>query len=200
MADQPETDEDLMLRVKDGDLRAFEAIVEKFKRPILNMIFRTLRDVDEAEDLAQVVFIQAHKSAAGYKATAKLGTWLFTIARNLCLNELRRRSRHPADSLDGMSTAGEQHPARQFEDQRQRAASTLALGNELGALVEEALADLPETQRTALLLFKDQDLSYEEIAAVLGCSVSATKSLIHRAREALKLRLKPYLSTGEWRR
>jgi RNA polymerase sigma-70 factor (ECF subfamily) len=161
MADQPETDENLMLRVKDGDLRAFEAIVEKYKRPILNMIFRTLRDANEAEDLAQVVFIQAHKSAAGYKATAKLGTWLFTIARNLCLNELRRRSRHPADSLDGMSTAGEQHPA---------------------------------------MLFKDQDLSYEEIAAVLGCSVSATKSLIHRAREALKLRLKPYLSTGEWRR
>lgn len=199
MADQPETDEELMLRVKDGDLRAFEAIVEKYKRPILNMIFRTLRDADEAEDLAQVVFIQAHKSAASYRATAKLGTWLFTIARNLCLNELRRRSRHPADSLDGMGEAVEDHPARQFVDSTQRAASTLALGRELERMVEQALADLPETQRSALLLFKDQDLSYEEIAGVLGCTVSATKSLIHRARETLKARLKPYLSTGQWR-
>ncbi len=189
----------LMLRVKQGDMEAFEELVEKHKQPIVNFVGRTLQDATEAEDLAQNVFVQVFKSAGRYRVSAKFSTWLFTIARNLCLNEIRRRSRHPADSLDAEHPDQENQPFRQFEDRKLFSAPDQLLQGELLAKVEEAIANLPETQRTALLLCREEELSYEEIAEVLGCSVSATKSLIHRGRETLKRKLKPYLQTGVWR-
>src|SRR6185503_11298183 len=91
----------LMLRVKQGDWAAFTELVDKYKQPVLNLAFRMLRDATEAEDLAQVVFIQVYKSAHRYEVASKFSTWMFTIARNLCLNEIRRRTRHPTDSLEG---------------------------------------------------------------------------------------------------
>jgi RNA polymerase sigma-70 factor (ECF subfamily) len=195
---QSDPDAALMLRVKRGDRAAFAELVDKYKQPVMNFVYRSLRDEAEAEDLAQNVFLQVYKSRSRYKQTAKFSTWLFTIARNLCLNELRRRSRHPAESLDESHAENEDQPARQFEDKSQMAASEEALHGELGQKIEEALAELPENQRSAILLCRQDDLSYEEIARVLRCSLSATKSLIHRGREALKEKLKPYLKTGDW--
>ncbi len=197
MAAAPDPDAELMLRVKRGDEAAFEALVERYQQPILNLICRTLPDATEAEDLAQTVFVQVYKSASRYRPTARFSTWLFTIARNLCLNELRRRSRHPADPLEPGDSAGDQ-PARQYPDQRSSGPVESTLHGELELKIEEAIRALPENQRTALLLCQQDELSYEDIAAVLGCSLSATKSLIHRARETLKARLKPYLRTGTW--
>lgn len=188
----------LMLRVKKGDTAAFTMLVEKYKQPVMNLAYRTLHDLTEAEDLAQNVFVQVFKSAARYETTAKFSTWLFTIARNLCLNEIRRRSRHPAESLDAPHPEQEEQPKHQIEDRKQPAPPQKLLEGELVRKVEEAIQALPENQRTALLLCRQDELSYEEIAEVLGCSVSATKSLIHRGRETLKARLKPYLRTGEW--
>ena len=188
----------LMLRVKRGDLEAFTELVEKYKQPVTNLVARTIRDETEAEDIAQNVFIQVHKSAARYQVTAKFTTWLFTIARNLCLNEIRRRSRHPADSLDATLPTDEEMPTRQFEDVKTSAPDDAAQHNELADKIEEALAALPENQRTAIILFQRQELSYEEIGEILGTSLSATKSLIHRGRETLKEKLKAYLRTGDW--
>src|SRR6185436_3983395 len=105
----------LMLRVRDGDRDAFEALVNKYKQSVLNVIYRTLPDATEAEDLTQHVFLQVFKSAHRYEVSAKFSTWLFTIARNLCLNEIRRRSRHPAQSLDETYGDGDDHPVRQVE-------------------------------------------------------------------------------------
>src|SRR3954452_24399267 len=99
MVNPTDPDAALMLRVKQGDRDAFEELVEKYKQPVMNLAFRTLRDPSEAEDLAQHVFIQDYKSAHRYEVSAKFSHWLFTIARNLSLNEIRRRSRHPAESL-----------------------------------------------------------------------------------------------------
>ncbi len=189
----------LMLRVKRGDTEAFAVLLEKYKEPVLNFAFRTLRDATEAEDVAQNVFIQVYKSAQRYKSTAKFSTWLFTIARNLCLNELRRRMRHPAESLDQPHPDQEDLPLRQLEDIKTFSPPESLLQSELEDRIERALAGLPENQRTALLLCRQQELSYEEIAEVLGCSLSATKSLIHRGRETLKQQLKPYLQSGAWR-
>jgi RNA polymerase sigma-70 factor (ECF subfamily) len=188
----------LMLRVKQGDTEAFAKLVEKYKQPVMNMIQRTLHDATEAEDLAQNVFIQVYKSADRYRVAAKFSTWLFTIARNLCLNEIRRRSRHPAESLDAPHPEQEDQPLRQFEDQKTFAPTESLLHGELENKIEQALAELPENQRTAILLCRQDEMSYEEIAKVLGCSLSATKSLIHRGRETLKEKLKPYLRNGAW--
>jgi RNA polymerase sigma-70 factor, ECF subfamily len=199
MGNWNDPDAALMKRVTQGDQRAFEELVEKYKQPVFNFIYRTVPDASEAEDLAQVVFVQVYKSAARYRVEAKFSTWLFTIARNLCLNELRRRSRHPADSIEAAATPEEEGPGRQFEDVRNVAPPERLVRAELVAKVSEALQDLPENQRTAILLYQEQEKSYEEIAGILGASLSATKSLIHRARETLKQRLKPYLKTGEWK-
>jgi len=191
----------LMLRVKQGDTAAFRELVDKYKQPVINLACRTLHDATEAEDLAQNVFVQVFKSAHRYKNSAKFSTWLFTIARNLCLNEIRRRSRHPAESLDVADPGGEDRAPRQVQDPKAVGPPERLLQGELEEKIEQAVAELPENQRTAILLCRQEELSGEEIAAVLGCSLSATKSLIHRGRETLKLKLKPYLRSGaSWQR
>lgn len=185
-----------MLAVQRGDREAFTQLVGRFQQPIYNFILRTLRDETEAEDLTQVTFVQVWKSAARYSVKARFSTWLYTIARNLCLNEIRRRSRHGAESLEGSQTDDER--AVQFEDRSAPPPGGEVLQGELEEKLAAALGDLPENQRTAIVLCQQEELSYEEIAAVLGCSLSATKSLIFRGRETLKARLKAYLKTGEW--
>ena len=199
MSDQADPDAVLMLRVKRGDRAAFAELVERYKQPLFNFVFRTLRDETETEDVAQNTFLQVWKSRARYERTAKFSTWLFTIARNLCLNEIRRRSRHPAESLEETHAEHDDQPSRQYEDKKIFLPTETALHGELAQKIEEALAELPENQRTAILLCRQDELSYEEIAEVLDCSLSATKSLIHRGREMLKEKLKPYLQSGEWK-
>lgn len=198
MAAPPDADAQLMLRVKRGDKTAFAELVDRYKQPVLNLATRTLRDATEAEDLAQTVFVQVWKTRARYQASAKFSTWLFTIARNFCLNELRRRSRHPAEPLDSPHPEHEGEPLHQPPDVQTAAPPDALLHGELERKIEEALTALPENQRTAILLCRQDELSYEEIAEVLGCSLSATKSLIFRGRETLKQRLKPYLRSGDW--
>src|SRR6476659_179553 len=147
MPDNLDPDAALMLRVKQGDTAAFTELVEKYKQPVINMIYRTLRDATEAEDLAQNVFVQVYKSADRYRISAKFSTWLFTIARNLCLNEIRRRSRHPAESLDAPHPEREDQPLQQFEDTRTFGPTEAALHGELEQKIQQALAELPENQR-----------------------------------------------------
>lgn len=198
MAEPLDPDAALMLRVKRGDMQAFEELADKYKQPIVNMMYRMLHDLDEAEDLAQNVFIRVYQSAGRYEVSAKFSTWIFTIARRLCLNEIRRRGRHPAESLESSQSDYEDHAPRQFVDAKSATPPESYLQAELVEKVGEALAQLPEKQRLAIVLCRQDELSYEEIAKVIGCSVPAVKSLIHRGRETLKDKLKPYLQTGAW--
>jgi RNA polymerase sigma-70 factor (ECF subfamily) len=200
MPGSDDPDAALMLRVKRGDRAAFAGLVEKYQQPLFNFIFRTLRDETEGEDVAQATFLQVWKSRTRYERTAKFSTWLFTIARNLCLNELRRRTRHPGESLEEPHAEHDDQPHRQHEDKKISLPTETALHGELARKIEEALAALPEQQRTAILLCRQEELSYEEIAEILDCSLSATKSIIHRGRETLKQMLKPYLQTGHWKK
>ena len=199
MAERLDSDADLMVRVREGDRDAFEVLVLRYQQAVLNFVHRTLRDATEAEDVAQQTFVQVWKAAHRYQVSARFSTWLFTIARNLCLNEIRRRSRHPADSLEAGQGDGEDQPQRQYADPGASLPPDAVAEAELRQKVQEAIDELPENQRTALLLCREEELSYEEISAVLGTSLSATKSLIFRGRETLKQRLKPYIKTGEWR-
>src|SRR2546426_1589021 len=198
MPAEHDPDAALMLRVKQGDMGAFTELVDKYKQPVMNLAYRMLRDATESEDLAQTVFVQVHRSAHRYQVSSKFSTWLFTIARNLCLNEIRRRSRHPADSMDLPHPEQTEQPAHQFEDKKTLSPPDKLLHVELEEKIQTALTELPENQRVAILLCRQEELSYEDIAKVLGCSLSATKSLIHRGRETLKQKLKPYLRTGAW--
>src|SRR5712671_953178 len=111
-----DTDLVLMSRVKEGDEDAFRELIERYQRPVINMIYRSIGDAWEAEDLAQRVFVQVFRSAGRYQATAKFTTWLFTITHNTILNEYRRRSRHATESLDALTENEENE--RQFADAR----------------------------------------------------------------------------------
>src|SRR6266576_904163 len=159
---EQDPDAALMLRVKEGDTDAFEQLVDKYKQPVLNVVYRMLHDATEAEDVAQTVFVQVYKSAARYQVASKFSTWLFTIARNLCLNEIRRRSRHPTESMDATRPENEELPWQQFEDKKTYSPPETLLHGELEEKINQALDELPENQRTAIILCRQNELSYED--------------------------------------
>jgi RNA polymerase sigma-70 factor (ECF subfamily) len=186
----------LMLRFQQGDKPAFEGLLDKYQRPIINFIYRFLQDKDEADDLAQEVFIRVYNGVDRYKPVAKFSTWIYTIARNICLNELRRKKAKIISLDETLETDDSQAP-RQIADVKGNSPYEGAYKNELQKVVQEAIISLPENQKMVVILRRYQLLSYEEIAKTMGCSVSAVKSLLNRAKESLKERLKLYVSQDE---
>lgn len=179
----------LMTLAAGGDMVAFEQIVERHQTLVAGTIGHMLGDNSDVEDLAQQVFLRLWKSAKRYTPRAKFTTFLLTITRNLVFNELRRRKRHGTVPLQ-MEPDGEE---MQLKDEQGSTPAASMLEHELQAAVESAIAELPETQRMALVLRRYQDLSYDEIAVVLKQSVPAVKSLLFRARTELRERLRGYL-------
>ena len=189
--DDPARDWALMHRIKAGDEAAFRELVELHERRVIGTAARMLSDDAEAQDVAQQVFVRVWKSAVRWEPTAKFTTWLYTILRNLVFNESRRRSRHPVRSLD--ATTDESDRPQQFEDTGVKSPDTALLDAEMQDAIDRAISELPESQRMAIVLRRYQDVSYEEIAAVLDLTVPAVKSLLFRARTDLKEKLRAYL-------
>ena len=187
----PEDAEDvrLMQLAGAGDTGAFEQIVERHQRLVIGTVGRMLGTHADAEDIAQQVFLRVWKNANRYVPQAKFTTWLLKITRNLVFNELRRRARHPQVPLQG-ETEEEERP---LKDEQAVAPDASLLEGELQKAVDAAIAQLPETQRMAVILRRYEELSYEEIAEALEQSVSAVKSLLFRARTELRESLKRYL-------
>jgi len=186
--DEQEPDESLLLLARAGDHTAFERLVLRHKNAVIRFADMLLNDRTEAEDIAQDVFIQAFAASKRFRFASKFKTWLFAIARNLCLNELRRRSRHRTEPLVDAGDGEKWHVCR-IETVSDRTAPEVFSEREFQQRLGMALASLPKLQRKVLLLLEEEELSYEEMAHLLGISVPATKSLIHRARQTLKHRL-----------
>jgi RNA polymerase sigma-70 factor (ECF subfamily) len=189
----PEDAEDirLMKLIGAGDDRAFEQLVGRHQRLVIGTVGRMLGSGSDAEDIAQQVFVRVWKNAKRYEPRAKFTTWLLKITRNLVFNELRRRSRHPQVPLQSESDEEE----RPLKDEQAIAPDASLLEHELQQAVDAAIANLPETQRMAVVLRRYEELSYEEIAEALDQSVSAVKSLLFRARTELRESLQRYLSS-----
>lgn len=181
----------LMSLVGAGDTKAFEELVEKHQSLVIGTVARMLGSNSDVEDVAQQVFVRVWKSARRYVPRAKFTTWLLKITRNLVFNEMRRRKRHAATPLQ-LEVEGEE---MQLKDEHGQTPDATLLEGELQKAIEAAIAQLPETQRMAVVLRRYEELSYEEIAQVLEQSVPAVKSLLFRARTELRERLRVYLTT-----
>jgi RNA polymerase sigma-70 factor (ECF subfamily) len=189
----------LMLQVRDDVQGAFEVLVTRYQHRLLGVLVHLVGRVEEAEDLTQEVFLRIYRARKGYKPRAKFSTWLFTIANNLALNHLRGKGRTPMVAVRGDDGSGSQ-AIRPVEDRvvaREGTASAQMRKVELSEVVRDALDGLGEDQKMAVLLNKFEDMSYADIAEVMGRSEAAVKSLLARARNHLREQLEPYLKTGQ---
>jgi RNA polymerase sigma-70 factor, ECF subfamily len=187
------TDADVMLRVKDGDDAAFEYLVVKFRRPMLSFMYRMARNSSVAEELVQEIFLRVYRSRATYNAEAKFSTWLYRIATNLAVNHARDTKHEKPElsvNLDEPDSDTGQTP--DLADNSLSAEQVL-LRRERLAAIRQHVHNLPERQRMAVLMHKYQGLDYRQIAEVLKLSESATKSLLFRAYETLREKLKDFV-------
>jgi RNA polymerase sigma-70 factor (ECF subfamily) len=188
--DQPDIDISLMRRARDGDEKAFAALVDRHKTRVYHVAYRFLGNAAAAEDAAQEIFIKVYQARQTYEPTAKFTTWLYTIAKNTCLKSLTRAQ--PTVSLDEEIGTGDDKLKRQVADPNMRTPAQAMLEIEAADTVKAAIDALPEQQRMAIGLSRSGDLSYDEIAQVMGCSSKAVKSLLHRARTELAVKLHKY--------
>ncbi|MDG2303931.1 MAG: sigma-70 family RNA polymerase sigma factor [Candidatus Binatia bacterium] len=186
---RPDPDAALMARVREGDWEAYRQLYEKHLDPIVRYAAKFTGNRARAEELAQDIFLQVYRARERWEPRARFTTWLYTIAHNLCLNEVRRfdyRGRvGPLENADG--------EPMDLPDRKALAGEELVSGHEFEERLHTLMGELPENQRTALLLSRVEDLRYEEIGAVLGCTEQAVKSLVFRATRRLKEGLKEWI-------
>jgi RNA polymerase sigma-70 factor (ECF subfamily) len=182
-SDFADPDIELMLRFQKGEQRCFEELVNKHTRGVLNLVYRYLGDASRAEDVAQDIFVKVYRARMSYEPKAKFSTWLYRIAVNHCLNQIRARKNQP--SLAAPINDLLEEPEGEHPDARM---SRL----ELQQAVKAAIDSLPENQRMAVILARYEDMSYDQIADAMQMSLEAVKSVLFRAKENLKLALAKY--------
>jgi RNA polymerase sigma-70 factor (ECF subfamily) len=180
------TDEDLVARASAGDVESFNQLVSRWERPIFALAFRTLGREEDARDVSQEAFMRAYRGLPGFKGQAKFSSWLYRITLNLCRDWIRRERRAPLvavpEGVDPTDLADERaSPLESVED--------LVSRREMSAAVERAMADLPEEQRTAILLKEYHGLTFQEIADMLECPLSTVKTRLYQGLSVLRRRL-----------
>ena len=176
-------------RLRARDERAFNELVKQYERRVFGLLLRLIGRRDEAEDLAQEVFVQVFKAIGGFRGEAKLSTWIFRIAVNLSKNRTKYLARRRADSQDHFDGVGDDVPLHGAKDANMAVIARpdeLLSGIELEAIVERSIAHLEPEFREVLILRDVEDMSYEEIAEITGLADGTVKSRIHRARLQLK--------------
>lgn len=190
-------DEDttLMVRVSEGDQQAFELLVERYRQRVIGVLFHLVGNADDADELAQEVFLRVFRSRRGYKPTAKFSTWLFTIVNNLALNAIRNRKRKATNIASTESGPLGARPMELLAVSPSGASpSRVFAREEMAEIVRQAVAQLSEDQRMAVMLHRFEGMSYKQIGDVLEKSEMAVKSLLSRARTSLREILEPYLT------
>jgi RNA polymerase sigma-70 factor (ECF subfamily) len=181
------TDHQLVLRVQKGDKRAFDLLVLKYQYKLQAIVGRFIRDTYEVADVTQEAFIKAYKALPKFRGDSQFYTWLYRIAINTAKNYLVSRSRRPANTDIDVEDAEQFVNNDKLIDQESPESSMMT--DELAAIIKNSLNALPEDLRTALTLREFEGMSYEDIAAVMGCPVGTVRSRIFRAREFLDERV-----------
>ena len=189
-------DEDLVLRVQQGDKSAFDFLVIKYQHKIIQLVNRYVKDPSEAQDVAQEAFIKAYRALGNFRGDSAFYTWLYRIAINTAKNYLVSRSRRSSDYQVDIQDAEalENAPQLQGMDTPER----LLLNQEIIDTIKTAIDKLPEEMRTAIMLREFEGMSYEEIAEAMDCPVGTVRSRIFRAREAIDNKLNPLLEHGDF--
>lgn len=189
----PESDAALMLRLAAGDEACFTILAEKYHRPMIHFLFRMVRNQAVAEELAQEVFLRVYRSRESYRAEAKFTTWLYRIATNLAVNYARDTRRERGAQTVYLDAPDEETGTTpDVADERPNVEQRL-MRNERMAAIRAQVMDLPERQRAAVLMHKYQGMDYRQIGEVLKLSESATKSLLFRAYQTLREKLKDFV-------
>jgi RNA polymerase sigma-70 factor (ECF subfamily) len=179
------TDEELVARSIDGDLDSFNQLVLRWERPIYALAYRVIGREEEARDVAQETFLRAFRALKGFKGQAKFSSWLYRITLNLCRDWMRRERRTPVaqapDGVDIIELAGESTPSESIED--------LVSRHQLGRAVARAMSQLPEEQRTAIILKEYHGLTFQEIADLIGCPLSTVKTRLYQGLTVLRREL-----------
>jgi RNA polymerase sigma-70 factor (ECF subfamily) len=193
---EPISDPDvqLMLRFRSGDEEAFRELFEKHSRAIVNFAYNFVGSRPRAEELAQDIFLQIYRAGPRYEPHAKFTTWLYRIATNACLNEVRRPERRYATKpLEHDADDGRERAEIGIADPQAITGESALAGRELEARIRGVLGDLPDNQRAALILSRVDGLSYREVADALECTESAVKSLVFRATATMRKELEEFL-------
>ncbi len=186
-------DADLMLRLKAGELDCFETLMVKYRRPIMHFMLRMVRNQAVAEEMAQEVFLRVYRARESYRAEAKFSTWLYRIATNLAVNHARdTKNERMAAKLQLDAPDEESGTTPDVADSKPTAEVNLLRAERMRAIKQHVL-ELPERQRMAVLMHKYQEMDYKQIGAVLKLSESATKSLLFRAYQTLREKLKDFI-------
>jgi RNA polymerase sigma-70 factor (ECF subfamily) len=187
------SDEALMAAYQKGDLGAFAELVSRHEKRLWNFLRRFVRERTTAEDLLQEVFVRMIKSAPEWQPTAKVSTWLYTIARNLCTDHARRQVHRDALSLDAGSRDGDgPRPLMDRIAAPVLGAETQVIGREIAARIDQAVETLPAEQREVFLMREVMDLPFAEIAAAVGASEPTVKSRMRYALERLRRALEDF--------
>src|SRR5579872_4043070 len=188
------SDVQLMLDVKAGDESSFDALLLRYRTPLVSFLGRMVRDTATAEDLAQEVFLRVYRARKQYTPSAKFTTWLFRIATNLALNSIRdHRHQRMEVSLDAPLNDEEDSAPRELPAREMRIDEHM-IERDRTEVIRTAIMSLPEKQRAAVLLHKYEEMDYNEIAKIMDCSESALKSLLFRAYETLRVELAPLIA------
>jgi RNA polymerase sigma-70 factor (ECF subfamily) len=189
-------DEDLVLRVQQGDKSAFDLLVIKYQHRIIQLVNRYVKDPSEAQDVAQEAFIKAYRALGNFRGDSAFYTWLYRIAINTAKNYLVSRSRRSSDYQVDIQDAEALENAPQL--QGMETPERLLLNQEIIDTIKTAIDKLPEEMRVAIMLREFEGMSYEEIAEAMDCPVGTVRSRIFRAREAIDNKLNPLLEHGDF--
>ncbi len=179
------TDEELVARAQGGDADSFNQLIVRWERPIYALAYRVLGREEDARDVSQEAFLRAFRALPGFKGQAKFSSWLYRIALNLCRDWIRKQRRAPVqqipEGVDPIEMAGETGPAESIEE--------LVARKELSAVVSEAMALLPDEQRTAIILKEYHGMTFQEIADLQGCPLSTVKTRLYQGLTVLRRHL-----------
>ena len=185
VSDVSRSDEELVTRSRGGDVDSFNQLILRWERPIYALAYRVIGREEDARDVCQETFLRAYRSLAGFKGQAKFSSWLYRIALNLCRDWIRRQRRAPVSQLpeeiDVLEAAAATEPTESIED--------LVARRELSAVVEEAMAKLPDEQRTAIILKEYHGMTFQEIADLQGCPLSTVKTRLYQGLSVLRRQL-----------